>query len=264
MTTSALPPIARGSRAKRAHDVSGALSKSQQVLAAVLAVSLGCASQVTARAQEMPQANWTTTDAPCAQYNDLRKPVLGDIGVRIDAAGPWADGFRRALRFWNTVLAANFHEEPNLDSCAVRIVNAGPDILNDAIVARSQLTERDNFNGKIAVSTGAANRMSNAEMYGVAVHELGHILGLKHNASSLSVMYFLNVHGTEVLDRKDILDLSTRHKLRVAAAPRGFLSIEVRSSFAVPMPMPSDSFSSADWWANSPADLDGRMRAGLY
>jgi hypothetical protein len=47
----------------------------------------------------------------------------------------------------------------------------------------------------------------------VAVHELGHMLGLNHNASVLSVMYFLNVKGTEVLDGKDILDLSSHHKL---------------------------------------------------
>ena len=154
--------------------------------------------------QEKPQSNWTSADAPCAKYDDLRKPVLGDIGVKIDATEAWADGFRRALSFWNTVLAANFHEETNLNSCAVRIVNGGPDILNNAIVARSQLIERNNFRGKIAVSPGAAKAMSSAEIYGSAVHELGHMLGLKHNVSSQSIMYFLNVNGTEILDRKDI------------------------------------------------------------
>jgi hypothetical protein len=46
-----------------------------------------------------------------------------------------------------------------------------------------------------------------------AVHELGHMLGLKHNASSRSVMYFLDVNGTEVLDSEDILDLGSHHKL---------------------------------------------------
>jgi len=214
--------------------VSGSVSKSQQLLAAAFAVSFGCAWQATARAQEPPRSNWTTSDAPCAKYNDLRKPVLGEIGVKIDAAEPWVDGFRRALRFWNTVLAANFHEETNLEACAVRIVNAGPDILNNAIVARSQLTEWGNFHGKIAVSPGAASAMSSAQVYGVAVHELGHMLGLKHNASSQSVMYFLNVNGTEALDRNDILDLGTRHELRVAF-------------FAAPIRIPSGSFSLADW-----------------
>jgi Matrixin len=196
----------------------------------VMAVCLGCASQVTACAQEPPRSNWKSADAPCANYDDLKKPFLGNIGVKIDAAEPWADGFRRALRFWNTVLAANFHEETNLDACAIRILDADPEILTNAMVARSQVAEWDNFRGKIAVNPEAAKLMSSAEMYGTAVHELGHMLGLKHNASSHSVMYFLNVNGTEVLDRKDLSDLNTHHKLRAAAVPADFLPIKWSSS----------------------------------
>lgn len=194
--------------------VSLAVNATKQFLAAAAAVCLGYASQFTARAEEHPQSNWTSADAPCAKYGDLRNPVLGDIGVKIDAGEPWAEGFRRALGLWNAVLAANFHEETNLDACAVRIVTAGPDILTNAIVARSQIPEWDNFRGKIAINPRAAKTMSRAEMYATAVHEFGHMLGLKHNASSHSFMYFLNVDGSEVLDQKDILDLSKRHKLR--------------------------------------------------
>jgi hypothetical protein len=203
------------------------VKETKQFLTAALAVWLGCASQVPARAQEKPRSNWTSPDAPCAKYDDLRNPVLGDIGVKIDASEPWADGFRRALSFWNTVLAANFHEETNLNACAIRIVNGGPDVLNQAIVARSQLPQWENFRGKIAVSPRAAKTMSTAEMYGTAVHELGHMLGLKHNASSQSVMYFLNVNGTEILDGKDLLDLSTWHRLRTAVVSSGVLPVQV-------------------------------------
>ncbi len=153
---------------------------------------------------------------PCAKYDDLRNSVLGSIGVRIDPTGPWVDAFRRALRFWNGVLAANFHEETNLHACAVRIINGGPGILNHVMVARSQITGWADFRGKIAVNPLAAKELSSSELYGTAVHELGHILGLKHNASSRSVMYFLDIEGTEVLDSTDILDLSTHHKLRPA------------------------------------------------
>ena len=196
-----------------------AVRKGRRFLTGLVAAWLGCVSPGVARAQPMPRSNWTSTDAPCARYDDLRRLVLGDIGVKIDAVEPWANEFRRALGFWNTVLAANFHEEANLDSYAVRIVNAGHDTLMNGIVARSQLTAWDNFRGKIAVSPRAAKTMSSAEMYGTAVHELGHMLGLKHNASSLSVMYFLNVNGTEILDAKDILDLSALHQLRVPSKP---------------------------------------------
>jgi hypothetical protein len=206
------------------------LGKSKTFVTGVLAVWLGFAAQTMAGAEEEPQSNWTSADEPCAKYDDMRRPVLGDIGVKIDATEPWADGFRKALSFWNTVLVANFHEETNLSACAIRIINGGPDILNNRIVARSQLTGRDNFRGKIAVSPRAATAMSSDEIYGTAVHELGHMLGLKHNASSRSVMYFLSVNGTEVLDSKDILDLSAHHKL--CANPRQV----ARTSVRVPPP----------------------------
>ena len=65
-------------------------------------------------------------------------------------------------------------------------------------------------------------------------HEFGHMLGLKHNPSSKSIMYFLDINGTEVLDSKDILDLSTHHKLRTAIVSTGFLPIKVVQSFWPP------------------------------
>lgn len=207
------------------------MSKSGQFVVGVSAAWFGFAAQVMAGTEEKPKANWTSGDEPCAKYDSLRRPVLGEIGVKIDASEPWAEAFRRALSFWNTVLVANFHEETNLNACAVRIINGGPGILNNAIVARSQLTEWSTFRGKIAVSPGAATAMSSDELYGAAVHELGHILGLKHNASSRSVMYFLNVNGTEVLDSKDILDLSSHHKLCANSGQLAQTTVRSTSAF---------------------------------
>jgi hypothetical protein len=203
------------------------MSKSKHVIVGVLLARLGFAAQIMAGAENKPQSNWTTADEPCAKYDDMRRPVLGDIGVKIDANQAWADGFRKALSFWNAVLVANFHEETNLSACVIRIINGSPDILNNGMVARSQLTGRDNFRGKIAVSRGAATAMSSDEIYGAAVHELGHMLGLKHSASSRSVMYFLNVDGTEVLDSMDILDLSSHHKLCVNSGQVAQTSVRV-------------------------------------
>ena len=173
-----------------------------------------CASPINAREQQQSQSNWTSPDAPCAKFDDLRKPAIGDLGVKIDATEPWADGFRRALLFWNTVLTANLHEENDLSTCSIRIIDGGPGILNGAVAARSQFPERPHFRGKIAVNQAAAKEMNNAEIYGAAVHELGHMLGLKHNTSHRSIMYFLNVDGTEVLDGEDIRELSRRHEIR--------------------------------------------------
>ena len=149
-------------------------------------------------------------------------------------AGPWADGFRRALRFWNTVLDANFHQETNLSACSVRIIDGDPDIVNRTIAARSQITDRANFQGKIAVNLAAAKDMNSAEIYASAVHELGHILGLKHNGSSRSVMYFLNLHGGEVLDAEDILELSRRHALQPAISEKDFLPIQATGPAGLP------------------------------
>jgi len=194
----------------------------------VLALWLACASQVTTSTPE-PRSNWTSTAAPCAKYDDLRQPVLGNIGVRIDTAGPWADAFLQAFRFWNSVLVVNFHEDTILDTCAVRIIAGGPDILHETVVARTQLIESGNFRGMIAVSQRAATSMSSTELYGVAVHEFGHLLGLKHNPSIQSLMYYFDLNGTEVLDSKDMVALSSLHTVRPTISPTRFLPIPVRS-----------------------------------
>ena len=170
--------------------------------------------------------------------------VIGSAhGLKIDASQPWADAFRRALSFWNTVLAANFHEETNLNACSVRIISGGPAILETAVIARAQLTERDNFRAMVAVKSEAAKTLSSDELYATAEHEFGHMLGLKHNASSRSIMYFLDVDGTEVLDSKDILDLSTHHEVRAAVVATGFLPVKV---VLAAVPMHSGSISTAD------------------
>ena len=187
---------------------------------------LGCAFQLSTEGGNRDRSNWTSPDAPCAKYNDLRKFSLGAIGVRIDASEPWADGFQRALKFWNLVLAANFHEERDLNVCAVRIINGKPDLLTGAIVARSQVPDWSGFRGKIAVNSAAAKHLSREEIYGAAVHELGHMLGLKHNANIHSVMYFLDVEGTEALDSKDVSNLSKCHELRRAMFSKTFVPIQ--------------------------------------
>jgi hypothetical protein len=43
------------------------------------------------------------------------------------------------------------------------------------------------------------------------------MLGLKHNPSVHSVMYYLDLQGSEVLDQTDLTMLAGRHKLKVAS-----------------------------------------------
>jgi predicted Zn-dependent protease len=54
-------------------------------------------------------------------------------------------------------------------------------------------------------------------MFLTAVHEIGHIFGLKHNPSTRSVMYYLDLEGSEVLDREDLSALASRHRLRLSS-----------------------------------------------
>jgi hypothetical protein len=133
---------------------------------------------------------------------------------------------------WNTIPAANLHEETDLSVCSIRIIDGAADSLDHAVAARSQLADWADFRGKIAVSGVAAKQMNNDEIYATAVHEIGHLLGLKHNANIHSVMYFLDFDSTGVLDAKDILDLSRRHELRPAILGNGFVSILVSTAHA--------------------------------
>ncbi len=213
-------------RQPRPHGTVGTKRNRERLFTGALTAWLACAGQIVLQAQPAPQSNWTSSDVSCAKYEDLRSPVLGDIGVKIDVDEPWAEGFRRALRFWNTVLVANLHEESSFSSCAVRVINADRSVLNEAMVARAQFPEWLGFRGKIAVSPRAGSQLNSTEIYGTAVHELGHLFGLNHNPSSGSVMYFLDVSGDEVLDASDLLSLSRHHRLR-SVIYAGRLSVRV-------------------------------------
>jgi len=134
------------------------------------------------------RVNWSTPDKPCANYNDLKKYALGDIGVRIDVSDPaWAAAFRRALVFWNKVLDVNFHEEKNINACALRITDGPLGMFADGHTAFAQFTDLDGFEAKIVVLPQVP--LSPAGKFVNAVHEIGHIVDLRHNADPMSVMY---------------------------------------------------------------------------
>jgi hypothetical protein len=159
--------------------------------------------------------NWQGDFTPCTQRCELLKNGSMSLGVKISTSNPvLAREFRLAMNFWTQVLDMHWHEEDS-NSCAVQLVDGTPAILKSSIVARSQFTEWDNFQGWIAFNPKAP--LTAGEMYLTAVHEIGHMLGLKHNPSTKSVMYYLDLEGTEVLDQVDIAMLASRHKLRTAA-----------------------------------------------
>ena len=160
-------------------------------------------------------ANWVGDFPPCNQRFELLKRDPMNLGVKIATTNAvLAHEFRQALDFWSQVVDMNWHEDDS-NSCAIQLVDGTPAILKTSIVARSQFTEWDNFQGLIAFNPKAP--LTNSELYLTAVHEIGHMLGLKHNPSVHSVMYYLDLQGSEVLDETDLTTLAGRHKLRVAS-----------------------------------------------
>jgi hypothetical protein len=134
------------------------------------------------------KVNWSTPDKPCANYNDLKKYALGDIGVKIDVSDPaWAAAFRRALVFWNKVLDVNFHEENNINACALRITDGPLEMFGGGFTAFAQFADLDGFEAKIVVLPQVP--LSPAGKFVNAVHEIGHIVDLRHNPDPVSVMY---------------------------------------------------------------------------
>ena len=160
-------------------------------------------------------ANWAGDFPPCNQRFELLKRDPMNLGVKISTSNPvLAQEFRQAMDFWSRVLDMNWHEDES-NSCSIELVDGTPAILKTSIVARSQFTEWDNFQGWIAFNPKAP--LTNNELYLTAVHEIGHMFGLKHNPSVHSVMYYLDLEGSEVLDETDLATLASRHKMRVAS-----------------------------------------------
>ena len=134
------------------------------------------------------------------------------LGVRLSTSNPVvARAFKRAMDFWARIVDMSWHED-RTSSCSLELVDGTPAILQNAVVARAQFVEWQNFEGWIAFDPRAP--LTKAEMYVTAIHEIGHMLGLRHNPNPKSVMYYIDLEGPEVLDSYDLISLAARHKLR--------------------------------------------------
>jgi hypothetical protein len=166
------------------------------------------------------RANWSANYPPCNQHSELLKQGHMDLGVRLATANPFlAEQFRRALDAWARVLDLDWHED-DTQNCAIQLVDGVPELFHPTlVVARAHLPDRPNFQGWIAFNT--MQRLDEAELYRIAVHEIGHMLGLPHSSSANSVMYFLNLEGLERLDPADLAELAKHHKLRIETLDKG-------------------------------------------
>ena len=160
-------------------------------------------------------SNWSSNYPPCNRHAELKQTGHLDLGVRVATANSsLAKQFRRAMDSWASILDLDWHED-NTESCSIQLVDGERELFRSAaMAARSQLPDRLDFQGWIAFNP--AQTLSEAEMFRIAVHEIGHILGLQHSSNARSVMYGFDLEGLKWLDPTDLAALATHHKLRIA------------------------------------------------
>jgi hypothetical protein len=193
------------------------------VLCLIVAVEL--------HAGQRPPGDWTGDYPPCERHHDVVKRDRMDLGVRFSTSNPQlAAEFARALDFWAGVLDMTWHKENN-EQCAIQIVDGHSGLFQPAQVARAQFPDAPSFQGWIAFNHEAS--LPATDLFLTAVHELGHMLGLRHSASASSVMYFLHTGGNVFLDSADIASLAKYHKLRGVRAPATMLPVAVRPGHSI-------------------------------
>jgi Matrixin len=164
-------------------------------------------------------ANWSANYPPCNRHSELLRQGHMDLGVRVTTANPsLAEQFRRALDSWARILDLNWHED-DTQNCSIQLVDGERELFQSAaMAARSQLPDRPDFQGWIAFNP--AQTLGETELYWIALHEIGHVLGLQHSSNAMSVMYGFEVEGQKWLDPTDLAALATHHKLRIAPLDR--------------------------------------------
>lgn len=197
-------------------------------------ITLVMVSGLAAWPGELP-GGWSGDHSPCDRHQEVLKREHMNLGVRFSTAdaGLAAD-FARAMDFWAAILDMEWHEEDSRD-CSIQIVDGEPGLFPSAEVARAQFPGRPAFQGWIAFNP--KKDLPRSERYLVAVHELGHLLGLAHNPSARSVMYYLCLEGAVLLDAADLAALAAHHRLR-AGRPDKALIVAASGRPSGPDPRP--------------------------
>jgi hypothetical protein len=139
-----------------------------------------------------------------------------NIGVRfVTANSLLAAQFKSAMDFWSRIVDMTWHEE-DTDDCAMELGDGVRDLFAtapDTLAARSQFPDRSGFHGWIAFNPVV--RLGKAELFRISVHEIGHVLGLRHSTHVRSLMYAFDLDCSDLLDAADLSALAAHHRLRL-------------------------------------------------
>jgi len=173
--------------------------------------------------------NWRANFPPCKQHSELLKQGPMNLGVRVATANPvLAEQFRAAMDFWAKVLDLEWHEESTED-CSIEVIDGDRPLFEpepENMAARSQFPDRSDFQGWIAFNPAVP--LDRVEFYRISVHEIGHMLGLRHSTNIKSLMYGFDLDGSESLDPADLASLAGRHKLRITSLTQPILLTKPR------------------------------------
>jgi len=162
--------------------------------------------------------NWRANFPPCKQHSELLKQGPMNLGVRVATANPvLAQEFRAAMDFWAKVLDLEWHEE-RTQNCSLEVIDGDRALFEpepENMAARSQFPDRRDFQGWIAFNPAVV--LNKMESYRISVHEIGHMLGLRHSTNIKSLMYGFDMDDSEALDMADLAFLAVRHKLRISS-----------------------------------------------
>jgi hypothetical protein len=142
----------------------------------------------TEAGDDLMQQNWNSLDiAPCGKRAVFFQHGHMQLGVKFITSNPViADAFKKALDSWEEIVDLDWRQVDKSRSCSMAVIDGNPNILMKTLGARAQFPEWERFTGHIAVDPDAD--LTADQWWEVAFHEVGHMLGLKHNPERNSIM----------------------------------------------------------------------------
>ncbi len=156
----------------------------------------------------------------CQNAGILRSSHHLELAVQFSTHDPRIiEQSSRALKRWSEIADIAWYREDSND-CSISIADG-------KFTDEDELAEANAEAGSITFAS--AGELTVNELFITAFHEIGHLLGLQHNPSPHSVMYWIGIRGDEVLNESDMRTLAATHALRAGSGCNESGSCEVLS-----------------------------------